>query len=124
MKIFKLVLTILLGILMVLGGVSHFLNPLMYAGFFPEFLLNDALNIVTGVVEIGLGLGAMIPRFRHLATLGILLLMVLFLPLHVIDVFRSDPAVGSHQTALFRLPVQFVLIFWAWFCYRNSSKSS
>jgi uncharacterized membrane protein len=124
MKIFKLVLTILLGLLMILGGISHFLNPLLYAGFFPEFALNGALNIAGGVVEIGLGLGAMIPRFRHYATLGILLLMILFLPLHVIDVFRGDPAVGSHQAALIRLPVQFVFIFWAWFCHRNSSKSA
>lgn len=123
MKIFKLVLTILLGLLMVLGGVSHFLNPLMYAGFFPEFLLNDELNIAAGVVEIGLGLGVMIPRFRHYATLGILLLMVLLLPLHVIDVFRSNPAVGSHQAALIRLPVQFVFIFWAWFCHRGDQKN-
>jgi hypothetical protein len=50
--------------------------------------------------------------------------MILFLPLHVIDVFRGDPAVGSHQAALIRLPVQFVFIFWAWFCHRNSSKGA
>jgi uncharacterized membrane protein len=119
MKIFKLVLTILFGILLILGGISHFMNPLMYAGFFPEFAMNKVINIVAGVVEIGLGLGALIPRFRPTATIGIFLLMLVFLPLHVIDVFRGDPAVGSHQVALIRLPVQFVLILWAWFISRK-----
>jgi len=31
------------------------------------------------------------------------------------DVFKENPAIGSHQLALIRLPLQFVLILWAWF---------
>ena len=119
MKMFKLVLTYLFGVLLILGGISHFMNPLMYAGFFPEFAMNDVINILAGVVEIGLGIGVFIPRFRPMATLGILVLMLLFLPLHIIDVFRANPAVGTHQNALIRLPIQFVLILWAWFISRK-----
>jgi len=57
----------------------------------------------------------MIPRYRSLGTLGILLLMLAFLPLHVMDVFSDQPAIESHQLALIRLPIQFVFILWAWF---------
>jgi hypothetical protein len=41
--------------------------------------------------------------------------MIIFLPLHVWDVFRDKPAIGSHQIALIRLPIQFLLIFIGWF---------
>jgi uncharacterized membrane protein len=119
MKTFKLILTLLFGVLLILGGISHFMNPLMYAGFFPEFALNPLINVLAGIAEIGLGIGALIPRFRPMATLGILLLMLAFLPLHIIDVLRENPAVGSHKNALIRLPFQLVLILWAWFISRR-----
>jgi len=41
--------------------------------------------------------------------------MLLFLPLHIWDIFREKAAIGSHQVALIRLPIQFVLIAYAWF---------
>ena len=40
--------------------------------------------------------------------------MLAFLPVHVWDVFRADPAIGTHGAALVRLPFQFVFILWAW----------
>jgi uncharacterized membrane protein len=68
-----------------------------------------------GILEIVCGVGVFIPPFRSLATLGILAMMLLFLPLHIWDIFKEKPAIGSHQIALIRLPIQFVLIAWAWF---------
>jgi uncharacterized membrane protein len=115
MKTFKLVLTFLFGLFLILGGVSHFMNPEMYARFFPNFALNPVINVLAGVTEIGLGIGLFIPKFRSMATLAVFVLMLVFLPLHIIDVFRTEPAVGTHQIALIRLPMQFVLILWAWF---------
>ncbi len=115
MKIAKLILTFLFGAFMVFAGVSHFLKPAMFFPFIPDFLPKEVINYLAGTVEILLGIGVFVPRFRALATLGILLLMVAFLPLHILDVFKEQPAIGSHQAALIRLPLQFVLIFWAWF---------
>jgi len=115
MKIVKLILTFLFGALMVVGGVNHFLKPEMYFPFIPEMLPRIAIVYASGVVEILLGIGAFIPQFRSKATLGILLLMLAFLPLHVWDVFKLNPAVGTHEAALIRLPIQFGLILWAWF---------
>ena len=100
---------------MILGGVMHFINPEIYIPFIPDFLSKDMVNYATGVLEIAVGIGVMIPRYRSLGTLGILILMLAFLPLHVIDVFKENPAIGSHQLALVRLPIQFVFILWAWF---------
>jgi uncharacterized membrane protein len=115
MKPLKLVLTLLFGAFMIFGGVNHFLKPEMYFPFIPDFFPEEIINYLVGIVEIVLGVGAFIPKFRASATLGIFLLMLAFLPLHILDVFSESPAIGSTQVALVRLPVQFVLIFWAWF---------
>ncbi len=111
----KVVLIFIFGIFLLFGGVYHFINPVMYDPFIPDFLPKNLVNYGAGVLEITLGIGTFISRCRNLATLGILLLMIAFLPLHVIDVFKEHPAIGSHQAALVRLPLQFILILWAWF---------
>jgi uncharacterized membrane protein len=115
MKNFKLALTFLFGAFMIFGGVMHFVHPANYRPFIPGFLPADLITYLSGIVEIIVGIGVFIPSYRSWATLGILVLMVLFLPLHIVDVFKENPAIGSHQAALIRLPVQFVFILWAWF---------
>jgi uncharacterized membrane protein len=119
MKITKLILTILFGVFMIVGGVNHFLKPAMYMPMIPDFLPKEIVNYLVGILEILVGVGAFIPRFRPLATLGIFVMMLVFLPIHIIDVFRENPAIGSHQAAIIRLPVQFIFIFWAWFIYKK-----
>ncbi|MCA0234742.1 MAG: hypothetical protein LCH91_30100 [Bacteroidetes bacterium] len=119
MKKAKLVLTFLFGAVMILAGVSHFLKPAMFLPFIPDFLPQAAINYLAGIAEIAVGAGVFIPRFRSLAALGILVMMLVFLPLHVIDIFKENPAIGSHQAAVVRLPIQFVLIAWAWFIYKK-----
>jgi uncharacterized membrane protein len=115
MKNFKLVLTFLFGAFMIFGGVMHFVHPANYRPFIPGFLPADLITYLSGIVEIIVGIGVFIPSYRSWATLGILVLMVMFLPLHIMDVFKDTPAIGSHQAALIRLPIQFVLILCAWF---------
>ncbi|MFN3490113.1 MAG: MauE/DoxX family redox-associated membrane protein [Emticicia sp.] len=119
MKNLKLILTYLFGVFLIFGGINHFIKPEMYAPFIPEFLPSLAVNYLTGIIEIAVGVGVFIPRYRSLATLGILIMMLVFLPLHVFDVFKENPAIGSHQAALIRLPVQFLLIAWAWFIHKK-----
>lgn len=119
MKNLKLILTYLFGAFLIFGGINHFIKPEMYAPFIPEFLPSFAVNYLTGIVEIAVGVGVFIPRYRSMATLGILIMMLVFLPLHVLDVFKENPAIGSHQAALIRLPVQFLFIAWAWFIHKK-----
>ena len=123
MKIFKLILTFLFGAFMIMAGINHFLKPAMFFPFIPDLLPKEVVNYIAGILEIVVGVGVFIPAFRSWATLGILGLMVVFLPLHIIDVFSEIPAIGSHQLALIRLPIQFVLILWAWYIYSFSKES-
>ena len=119
MKNIKQILTFLFGAFMIFGGVNHFTKPEMYAPFIPDFLPSLAINYLAGVVEIVLGLGVYDPRFRSKATLGILVMMLVFLPLHIIDIFKENPAIGSHQAAIIRMPVQFLFIAWAWYIHKK-----
>ncbi len=120
MKNFKSILTIVFGIFMILGGVAHFLNPEYYNEFIPDFLSEVVVNYASGLLEVALGVGCFLPAYRSKATLGILILMIAFLPLHVWDVFKESPAMGSHTAALIRLPLQVVLILWAWFIHARN----
>jgi uncharacterized membrane protein len=107
------------GGFMVFAGIVHFANPTMFLPFIPDFLPREAINYAGGVVEILVGAGVFFLPTRKLALLGILLLMWAFLPLHTADIFKENPAVGSHTIAYIRLPLQFILIYWAWFNYRQ-----
>jgi len=104
---------------MILGGIVHFLKPESYFPFIPEFLPQSAVNYLAGALEIVVGIGTFIPSYRFLATLGIFWMMIIFLPLHILDVFKENPVIGSHTAALVRLPIQFVLIFWAWYIHKK-----
>ena len=112
---FKIILTFVFGIFMVFAGIMHFIKPEMYNPFIPDFLPKILINYLTGVLEITVGAGVFHPKYRSMATMGILMMMVAFLPLHILDVFKENPAIGSHKLALIRLPLQFVMILWAWF---------
>jgi uncharacterized membrane protein len=121
MKMLKLVLTLIFGAFMIFGGVNHFLKPAMYFPFFADFLPKEILNYAAGLIEIGVGIMVFTPKYRSWGTLGILCLMLAFLPLHIFDIFKENPAVGSHQIAVFRLPVQFLFIAWAWFIHKQNA---
>jgi uncharacterized membrane protein len=120
MKILKQILTYLFAAFIIFGGVNHFLKPAMYFPFFADFMPKEFLNYAGGAIEIILGICVFIPQFRQKACYGIFILMLVFLPIHIWDIFRENPAIGSHQAALIRVPVQFLFIAWAWYNYKNN----
>jgi uncharacterized membrane protein len=115
MKTTKLVLTYLFGAFLIVAGIGHLLHPQRYFPFIPDFLPKEIVNYLSGLLEIVVGIGVFILRFKNISTFTILLMMIAFLPLHIIDVFKEHPAIGSHTIALIRLPLQFLLIYWAWY---------
>ena len=113
----KKIMPIVLGILMLAGAFGHFLAPEFYAPMIPDFISDVFANISSGIVELLIGIALLIPSTRKLGGLAFMLLMIAFLPLHVWDVVRSDPIMGSAGAAVFRLLMQFGLIyagFWIW----------
>ena len=109
------ILKVTLAIFLIFGGVQHFLKPDFYIPFVPKFLpFTMAIIYISGLVEIIFGIALFIKKYAKFGAWGIFLLMLVFLPIHIWDVFSDTPAIGSHKAALIRLPIQFVLIIVAW----------
>lgn len=117
---FKTILIKSFGAFMILGGITHFITPEMYFPFFPDAFPKAIIVYASGVLEVAIGVGVFIKRWSVYSIKAILILMILFLPLHVIDVFKDNPAIGSKLLAYIRLPLQFVLIYWAYFIQDNN----
>ncbi|MBE7661303.1 hypothetical protein [Tenacibaculum finnmarkense] len=119
------VLKIILAVFMIFGGVQHFIKPTFYLPFVPTFLPFPIMIIyLSGILEIGLGILLFLDtKYAKLGALGIFYLMLLFLPVHIWDVFSATPAIGSHTAALIRLPFQFLCIAWAWKIHKEISSS-
>ncbi|MCF8258322.1 MAG: hypothetical protein K9J06_12275 [Flavobacteriales bacterium] len=111
------------GAFLLAAGINHFIRPEFYAAFVPAWMSLDFANLGSGIAEIVLGLGLFLPRRRKWAALGAMVLMVVFLPLHVWDVLRDDPAIGSRTAAWVRLVVQLCFILWmGWLALQKSDR--
>jgi len=115
MKIVWKVLQVLLALFLIYAGVKHFLTPEFYEPFVPAFLpAKTVIVYLSGVVEIVLGVLLFVPKYTKKAATGVIVLMLIFLPVHIWDVFSDTPAIGSHTAAMIRVPFQFVFIAWAY----------
>ena len=119
MKIVKKIIGFLMGALLIFGSTGHFFNPETSTGLIPAFLPVDLVHWAAGIVELLLGIGVFIPGYRKKALLGITLLMIVFLPIHVIDLLKDNPAIGTKTVAMVRLAVQFVFIYLPWFASKD-----
>ncbi len=115
------ILRYLLAIFMMYAGVQHFVKPDFYTAFVPSFLpFTKFFILISGLVEILLGVMLVLKgKFAQYGALGIFLLMLVFLPIHIKDVFVENPSIGTHKMALIRLPFQFVFLAWSWVVYQS-----
>lgn len=118
----KRILRWILAAFMVAAGINHFVNPDPYVAMMPrELPAALALVYVSGVAEIAGGLGLLHPRTRVLAAWGLVLLLVAVFPANLNMAVNQLP-LGDDPVpswALWaRLPLQGVLIAWAWWMTR------
>jgi len=123
MKSFWKIVQYLLALFMIYGGIKHFTSLLFYIPFVPHFLSYKIFIIyITGGLEIFLGVLLLNTKYAKNAALGIFILMLIYLPIHIWDVFSDTPAIGTHKAALIRLPFQFLFIAWAYKIKQLNSK--
>lgn len=105
-----------MAILMLFAGAYHFIKPKFYKKVVPSFLRGVFIWIyLSGAAEILFGAFLLFKETRLWGALGVLTLMLIFLPLHIQDVFSKSPFMGTKKAAQIRLILQFVLIAWAAF---------
>ena len=107
------------AVVLLLAGIYHFVNPQFYHPFMPAWFPKQLANAAGGVAELAIGAGLLFPASRLLSLYAAAALMLLFLPLHVIDLARTRPVIGSKAIAVFRLVLQFILIAWLFYTARN-----
>jgi uncharacterized membrane protein len=113
----------LLAFAMMFVGVSHFTNPAPFARIVPAWLPSPlALVYVSGFFELLGGAGLLVPRARRAAAWGLVALYVAVFPANVNMALNHISLEPDHPipTALLwlRLPLQAVLIAWAWWYTR------
>ncbi|MEE3999679.1 MauE/DoxX family redox-associated membrane protein [Tenacibaculum sp. FZY0031] len=112
-----IVLRIIFGLFFAFAGIMHFIKPKIFNRFIPNFLPKLAINYIAGLLELVIGIGLLINQTSKQAALAMLVLMLIFLPIHIWDVFREKPAIGSKKIAIIRVPLQFLLLYIAYLIY-------
>jgi uncharacterized membrane protein len=120
MQKFKAVMKYLLVVLYVAAGINHFVNPDFYLKMMPPYLpWHLALVYISGAAEIVLGVLVLFPRFTQLAGWGLIALLIAVFPANVFMAQNPHLFPDISQTALLiRLPIQLLLIWWAWWATR------
>lgn len=107
----------LFGTFFCYAGFMHLKNPKFFNKLIPDFLPKQIVNYIFGVIEIMLGIGLFFNRTLENASLGVLVLLTLLLPIHLWDFSKVKPAVGSKKMAITRILVQFLLMYLAYLMY-------
>lgn len=115
----KRVLLWLMGVFYILAGINHFRDPGFYMPMMPPYLpWHAALVFLSGVAEVIVGIGVLIPATRHVAAWATIALLIAILPANVHIALHNVPIGGAAEGAgvwnWVRLPFQGVLIAWAW----------
>lgn len=113
------------GFLYILAGILHFVIPDFYLQIMPPYLpYHLQLVYASGLAEIVLGVGLLIPKLRKMAAFGIILLLIAVFPANIYLAFNEAPqqALGTNQVAALwiRFPIQVLLIVIAWWQSRPS----
>lgn len=115
-KILYIVFKYLLGILFVLGGIAHFTKTEFYLKAMPEYLpLHEFIVYASGVLEIVLGMLLLINKTTRKAAVGIVVLLIAVFPANINMYLNYTDFPDMSETALLiRLPIQLILIAWAY----------
>jgi len=107
---------VLFGVAFVLAGVNHFANPDFYVRIMPPYLPWPlALVYVSGIAEAALGALLLVPRWSRVAAWGLVALLVAIFPANLHMAMNPQAFPDMPPLLLYlRLPLQAVLILWAW----------
>lgn len=118
----KEVLRWLLAALFLFAGVSHFLRPQFYEPMVPPYLpAAHLLVVISGIAEIILGVLLLVRRSSRMAAWSLIALLVAVSPANIHMAMHPELFPQFHPAALWiRLPLQLVLMAWAYWFTRDA----
>ena len=104
------------AICFILVGLTHFLFAQKFEQAIPNsWPYKTAENYLSGIAEIALGAGLLLPGLRRLCAAGLILLLIVVFPVNIY-MAEADPVFSN----IFRLFFQPVYIWWVWwYCFRK-----
>lgn len=122
MPLAKSVTKIIFGVLFVAAGANHFIDPKFYESIVPPYLpWPQTLVIISGVVEVVLGVALLIPKLSRTTAWGVIALLFAVFPANIH--MAMNPELYPTIPAVFlwlRLPLQGLLVLWAYWYTSNS----
>jgi uncharacterized membrane protein len=105
-----------MAIFFIAAGTNHFFNPAFYLAIIPPALpAPRLLNALSGAAEILLGALLLIPGLSRFAAWGLIVLLLVVFPANIYHFTSGGAGMDVPQWLLAaRLPIQFVLIAWAY----------
>ena len=112
----KKVLLYVMSVLYILAGINHFISAEKYLSIKPPWLAwHRALVSVSGVLETVYGIMLLLSATRRIAALLIISLLIAVFPANIqMAVNYYEEGNPNLWIAIVRLPLQFVLIYWAY----------
>lgn len=112
----KKILLYLQALFYVLAGINHFRKPSFYLPIMPTWLpWHLSLVYASGVCELALGILLLPQTTRRAAAWGIIALLIAIFPANIQMLINF---INEHNhyvwVAILRLPLQLLLIWWAW----------
>jgi uncharacterized membrane protein len=129
MKFLKLAGKCVFAALFVVSGVGHFRSTETFMKFMPPYLpFHRELVLLSGVFELALGLLLLVPQTTRIAAWGLIALLIAVFPANIYmyqhrELF-SELFDISPLALLLRLPLQVLLIAWAWAYIRETNHHS
>lgn len=80
----KKVSSVFISLFYIVAGINHFWHSSFYYPLIPDYLpSHELINTLSGIAEIVLGTGIFFNRLKHYAAIGIIILLLLFIPAHI-----------------------------------------
>jgi uncharacterized membrane protein len=100
----------------IFAGIMHFIKPKAYLRIMPRYLPNHKLLVkLSGIAEIILGIGLCIPLLKNPSIYIIILMLMFFLMVHFYMLTGKKASAGIPRwILLLRIPLQFGLMYWAY----------
>jgi len=96
------------------AGILHFVLPKVYLRIMPPYIPQPELMVLlSGIAEVGLGVGLLFPQTRPLAAWGLIMLLIAVFPANLFMATSERFANLPRWLLWLRLPLQGLLIAWA-----------
>ncbi|WP_080059746.1 DoxX family protein [Spirosoma aerolatum] len=99
----------------IVAGLNHFLNPRTYLAIMPPYIpAHQFMVTISGIAEIILGIGLLFRATQSVSAWGLIFLLIAIFPANVYMATSAKFIKFPAWLRWLRLPLQAVLIWWAY----------